>query len=635
MDATSDPRTAAHARGFLALVAALRRPGDDDFILLSRATTSGLPMTAKALEGIRAETTLPKPEELSGFLAACGLPPAAWAPWLDTLQRFRDETVRYATTINVLKAVLGVVRAARPHLDAAPAVLAVAARQLLTLQARLDEALATARRDRPGVEAAMMFYQRGVPSYGEIWRQRAAFRKPGLPAGAADLSRELAARCARAFVPARDALDALCRAFDGEPVIAGVARIRTDLDEFLAAVPAEEPAAVSVAARTLPVTLDPGQLAALPRLAGPWLAMTRLDVPIDRVSAEAVMAEVYEFRDLPLPPIRWVDSPAAAERLLAEVDAGPSLSVSDGRPAPSVTAFADAPALPPAVWPASDPDWDLADQADVTSLQNLADALDLLLFDAYAPPVEGAHGYWVASVLADSVHRLIGPATRTPPAYAAWLTTFWLSYHDLARDLDLVRYDYGADAALDLAIEVGRTGIGWWWPYRDLCVISRRPVAMATEEMTGRERGRRLHRADGPVLEFADGTRYHAWHGTPVPADLVEGGWSVARILSEPNLELRRCAIERRGWPEFIDEAGLRQVGRPAPDPGNPGQMLTLYDVPWGGRILLCTNASLERDGTRRRYGIEVRRSADDPVDAAAGLFGLSREHYLTMQRAT
>lgn len=49
----------------------------------------------------------------------------------------------------------------------------------------------------------------------------------------------------------------------------------------------------------------------------------------------------------------------------------------------------------------------------------------------------------------------------------------------------------------------------------------------------------------------------------------------------------------------------------------------------------MCSNASLERDGTRRRYGIEVRGSDDDPVRAAASLFGLSREHYLTMQRAT
>jgi hypothetical protein len=95
---------------------------------------------------------------------------------------------------------------------------------------------------------------------------------------------------------------------------------------------------------------------------------------------------------------------------------------------------------------------------------------------------------------------------------------------------------------------------------------------MVTEELTGRERGRRLHRADGPVLEFADGTRYYAWHGTPVPADLIEEGWSVARILGEPDLEVRRCAIERLGRPRFIEEAGLGQVGRPAPDPGNPAR---------------------------------------------------------------
>lgn len=638
MDGEPDPRTATHAPGFLALVAALRRPGDADHALVARAAQAGHRLTKLTIDWIRLGITLPPPEELTGYLAACEVLPAARDPWLDVLRQFRGETP-YATTFNVLRAVQGVVRAARPRFDAVPGWFVDAAQRLVRLQAHLDEAVATARRNRP-VVGARMLHQTGVPGHSEVWRHRAIFRNMVATDRPGDYARQLPDRCARAFGPARDALDALCRTFDGDPAIDSVARICAELDEFLAAVGAEAPAdadraATPAPARTLPVTLDPEQVAALPRLCGPWRAITGLDVPVDRALAEAAMAEIYEDRDLAVPPIHWVDSPVAALRLLKVADAGPSLSIFNDRPIPPVRAFADAPTLPPGTWLASAPDWDLGDQADPTALQHLADAFDLLMWDAYGPPVEGAHGYSVESILADSVHRVIGPDAECPPAYPAWLSTYWLGFFDLARGLDLVRYGAGAGAALELAVEVGHTGIGWWWPHRDLCVISRRPVAMVTEELTGRERGRRLHREDGPVLEFADGMRYYAWHGTPVPADLIEEGWSVTRILSEPNLEVRRCAIERHGWPRFIDEAGLRQVGQPALDPGNPGQTLTLYDVPWGGRILVCSNASLERDGTRRRYGIEVRGSDDDPVRAAAGLFGLSREHYLTMQRAT
>jgi hypothetical protein len=67
-----------------------------------------------------------------------------------------------------------------------------------------------------------------------------------------------------------------------------------------------------------------------------------------------------------------------------------------------------------------------------------------------------------------------------------------------------------------------------------------------------------------------------------------------------------RCAIERMGWDQFITEANLTQVGEPVADPGNPGQLLTLHDVPTGiydepVRVLLCTNGTPEADGAPRR----------------------------------
>ncbi|MEU6069674.1 MULTISPECIES: DUF6745 domain-containing protein [Streptomyces] len=175
---------------------------------------------------------------------------------------------------------------------------------------------------------------------------------------------------------------------------------------------------------------------------------------------------------------------------------------------------------------------------------------------------------------------------------------------------------------------------GYWWAFRDYAVLTPRP------DVFRRDAGGRPHCADGPAAAWPDGWTVHAWHGTTVPASLIEGRWDTDRILQERNVEVRRCAIERMGWPEFIAAAGLRQVGRSEPDPGNTGQWLTLYDLPAAiynvpVRVLLCTNASVERDGTRRQYGLTVPAETPDPTTAAAGLLGLTRDQYLTLTRAT
>jgi hypothetical protein len=186
------------------------------------------------------------------------------------------------------------------------------------------------------------------------------------------------------------------------------------------------------------------------------------------------------------------------------------------------------------------------------------------------------------------------------------------------------------------ALAAAVRAIGWWWPLPGAAVLTDRPVALH------HDRERRLHRADGPALGYADGWVLHSWHGTTVPADLVDGpGWGVARILAEPNAELRRCAVERMGWDRFVGAARLRQVGPDRPDPGNPGQLLRLYELPPGlapdrpARLLVVTNASPDRDGTRRTFGLPVPPDVPDALSAAALTFGVSRAEYAGLDRAT
>jgi hypothetical protein len=111
------------------------------------------------------------------------------------------------------------------------------------------------------------------------------------------------------------------------------------------------------------------------------------------------------------------------------------------------------------------------------------------------------------------------------------------------------------------------------------------------------------------------------------------------QILKLANAEQRRIAIERFGWNRFIEEARLHLVDE-CPDPCNDPYTLQLYDIPeqvyeTPVRVLLCTNASPERDGTRRRFGLTVPIDQQDALSAAAWLGGMSREEYAELGSAS
>ncbi|MER6004832.1 DUF6745 domain-containing protein [Nonomuraea angiospora] len=179
----------------------------------------------------------------------------------------------------------------------------------------------------------------------------------------------------------------------------------------------------------------------------------------------------------------------------------------------------------------------------------------------------------------------------------------------------------------------------WWWPFLDFVMLCPRPAELHLEQVgEGARAVHRPHRADGPTAGWSDGFGVYFWHGTHVPRAVIDDTLTTDEILRETNAEIRRCAIERRGWDRFIIEAGLEQIGPAVPDPGNPGQTLTLHDVPEDiytthVRVLLCTNGTVERDGTRRRFGLTVPADCSDPIQAAAWTYGLTPAQYAGAQR--
>ena len=157
---------------------------------------------------------------------------------------------------------------------------------------------------------------------------------------------------------------------------------------------------------------------------------------------------------------------------------------------------------------------------------------------------------------------------------------------------------------------------GWLWVRRSYCILTERPAELH------RDAQNRLHCETGPAVRYRDGFTVHAWHGVRVPADLIETDWTVDQIMREPNSEIRRCAIEKIGWDRLVETMGLTPVAS-APDPGNPGQSIDLYDLPHQVyeepvRLIVVANGTVESADRRRRFGLTCPAEISDPVAAAA-----------------
>ena len=142
-----------------------------------------------------------------------------------------------------------------------------------------------------------------------------------------------------------------------------------------------------------------------------------------------------------------------------------------------------------------------------------------------------------------------------------------------------------------------------------------------------------MHSEGGKAAwEWADGTAVYAHHGRRVEPWVVSGETGPERITlidSEENIEVRRCAIERYGWGEYVTDAGWSPVA--VDDCGE------LFDVPGetGQRVCVVVNGTVERDGTQRKYGLLCRDHHSTPLEAVAASYGVTAEQYRSLERRT
>lgn len=357
------------------------------------------------------------------------------------------------------------------------------------------------------------------------------------------------------------------------------------------------------------------------QLGNEWLSHALSTEPADRDAAENAIASVYALVNEPPPRFVWVKSPQEAARILPSAPP----------PAPVVPPWSLESRIATVIHEARE---SMARKVPVPRRfqRRRPDGDPLTTFtDAY---VYGRLNTTVRESVADILRNEL--AMRMGLYWYGQQEADWIAHFDVQRRLGTVHFRRADAMRLDLFAAIAKSS-GWWWPRDGTCIIAERPLVIHTENVDD-EAGLRLHNDSGPAIAYPDGWSLYSWHGTQIPRWVIDDP-TAARIAEEPNIEVRRCAIERIGWAEFIDQAGLALISS-APDPANPGAELRLYDLPyrnWGKqtRLLLAINGSRERDGTRRQYGLRVPPWFTNPVDAAAWSYGLTGSQYAQLQRRT
>lgn len=368
-----------------------------------------------------------------------------------------------------------------------------------------------------------------------------------------------------------------------------------------------------------------------------WLRRGLCTDPSDRSTAQAAVAELYRLIGEPEPEFLWVPSPPAAVTATAEH----GLRCEVWQPGADLSHLPMAGRLA-TLFSAARHRMDRRIEGSGSSyvrkvvyprpVRTVGAQLRRIVYDP------------LRATLVDGVvvtTRTLMPGIATASMGIPWYgqqEAYRFGFYDILREIAATRYRAEENHLLDVLTTLADT-TGWWWSYDRVCVMVERPRLLHTEPTPQGAFGeRRLHHDESPALEFADGAAVHVLHGAIVP------GWVVTdptpeRIGREPNVEVRRCAIERLGWDVYLDRAGLCLLGE-AEDPGNPGQPLRCYRAPdgWGfahGNLLVAVNGSVERDGTRRRYVLAVPRDMTDPVRAAAWTYGLEAADYSRLVRRT
>ena len=170
-------------------------------------------------------------------------------------------------------------------------------------------------------------------------------------------------------------------------------------------------------------------------------------------------------------------------------------------------------------------------------------------------------------------------------------------------------------------IDAFTAGLFYYWIGADEVVCVPRPAIWIEDD--------RLHREDGPAIEWPGGERYYFRRGVEMPSWVFERPETITApmIFAEVNVEIRRCMMERFGFGRFLRESGGSLLAQDAHgklwrtrlDRQGRAQRETVLEV---------QNGTREPDGTYRQYFLSVPPNMRSPTEAVAWTYGLTARQY-------
>lgn len=132
----------------------------------------------------------------------------------------------------------------------------------------------------------------------------------------------------------------------------------------------------------------------------------------------------------------------------------------------------------------------------------------------------------------------------------------------------------------------------------------------------------RLHRADGPAVEWPAGERYWFWRGTQVPQEWIETPALLLpkKAIAWPNVEQRRAACEIIGWGKVLTALNAKVIDDDDPEIGQ----LVEVSLPDSGKEKFLR----VRCGTGREFALPVPRNMKTAIQAQAWTWGLSTKQF-------
>jgi hypothetical protein len=161
---------------------------------------------------------------------------------------------------------------------------------------------------------------------------------------------------------------------------------------------------------------------------------------------------------------------------------------------------------------------------------------------------------------------------------------------------------------------------GWFWPFRDVCILTAKPVELH------RDHDHNFHNDKGMAIRYADGFGLWRWHGVAVTEDVILHPELITthEIDVETNQEVKRVLISRYGEGRYLEDSNAELI--------QEDQFGKLYkkEIQNDEPIVMVrvVNATPESDGTHQPYFIRVPPVVTSAHEAVAWTFGLTPEQY-------